>query len=239
MNFKYISSTLLISMLAFASVVSTSNAALITVNSQSVSAYDLDIDSNASTFDEFYNYMGDIADDGTFLPFSSNTGFEVQNQIVLMLIKQSENYGLIGMISGRGGKGGGVTMNFSASEALSTFIDDPDEYNNGGYYNSSEVKWRYFKNRSDGFVFSGLDSDSWTIDTVFSNFSSSLMADIQVLSFDKENNPSVMTFDRNELLTFTKSPEILSATISAPSAFGLFIASFGVLLIAKRRKSNR
>ena len=235
-SFKFIGSTLLVSMLMFVSLISSSNAALVTVNNQSLNAYDLDYDLNASTFNEFYNYMGNIADNGTLLPFSSNTGLEVANQIVLMLIKQQEKYGLIGMISGRGGRGGSVTMDFFATDTLNMFIDDPDEYNNGGYYNSSEVKWRYFSNRSDGFVFSGLNSDTWSIDTTFSNFSSSIASDIQVLNFDAQNNPNAIIFGRDETLTFSKSLVTSQASINAPGALSLIFAGFIGLLVLKRRK---
>lgn len=239
MKLTKIKSSFIIGLLSIVGVVSSASAALITVNEQSIQAYDIQNDRNASSFAEFYNYQGNIVDDGILLPYSSNTGFEIPNQIVMMLVKNETNFGLIGLISGRGGIGGGVTMNYQSSHLLSAFIDDPDEIKNGGHVTTSEVKWRYFKNRGDGFIFSGFNSSAWDIVTSFKDFSPNIKGGITVLSFDENNRATSLMFDRNDNLRFSSANQILSvaSVINAPGTVGLFLlTSFVFLLQLKRKK---
>ena len=227
-KFKKISSSFITSLLLIVGLAASADAALITVNSQRINAYDIHKDSNASSFADFYNYQGNIAEGGSLLPFSSNTGLDIPNQIVMMVIKDRNNYGLIGLISGRGGIGGGVTMSYLASNPVSAFIDDPDEVKNGGYVNASEIKWVYFKDRGDGFIFSGFQAHDWSIVTLFKDFSPNIKGDINVLSFDEDNKATSLSLARDE--------SILFRSVSAPSAIALFMLTSFVIVFQARRK---
>ncbi len=213
------------------SFVSTSNASILSVNGQSINAYDIQKDSGANNFSEFYNYLDSSTDNGVLLPYSSNTGFEIANQIVLMVAKNGNEYGLIGLLSGRGGAAGGALMSYTTTNPLNVFVDDPNEPQGGGYITNSEIKWKYFTNRGDGFIFSGLTTGYWKIDTAFSDFSSSLKSTISVLSFDENNAPVSLVFRRDDLLTFSQ--------INTPSsALLIMLAGFAVLRLKRMSKTQ-
>lgn len=111
------------------------------------------------SFDDFYGYSQNIIN-------SSNTGLEETNTGVFSITEFNGNFALIatfGAFLSDGDKDGGSFDMNVVNNGLGSFlfIDDPDEIILQGA-NVTDISFKYFKNRTDGFIFdlgNGFDID--------------------------------------------------------------------------------
>jgi hypothetical protein len=111
------------------------------------------------SFDDFYGYSQNIIN-------SSNTGLEETNTGVFSITQFNGNFALIatfGAFLSDGDKDGGSFDMNVVNNGLGSFlfIDDPDEIILLGS-NVTDISFKYFKNRTDGFIFdlgNGFDID--------------------------------------------------------------------------------
>ncbi|MEQ3659339.1 MAG: hypothetical protein ABNH21_10305 [Glaciecola sp.] len=232
MKLKQFSVKSVISVCLLGLVAFSSNAALITVNGQEVGVYDINANSSATGFVDFYNYEDDVNNTEGNLPYSSNTGFEVANEIIMMLTSfrdafGQQEFGLMAFISGASGAAGSLSVEHPGSAILNRFLDDPDEENNGGSFGDTFVNWNYSANRGDGLVLFGIFGEDWDVDLQFSNLSESMNDTVTVLSFDGATQLTSIVFDSDEALTFQ--------SVNAPATVLLFtIAGFAMLRIKRK-----
>lgn len=132
------------------------NAAFILNDNAAMPIYTSSID---ETFENFYGYSQNIIN-------SSNTGFEETNTGVFSITEFNGNFALIatfGAFLSNGDKDGGSFDMNVVNNGLGSFlfIDDPDEVISQGS-NETDISFKYFKNRTDGFIFdlgNGFDID--------------------------------------------------------------------------------
>lgn len=111
------------------------------------------------SFEDFYGYSQNIIN-------SSNTGLEETNTGVFSITEFNGNFALIatfGAFLSDGDKDGGSFDMNVVNNGLGSFlfIDDPDEIILQGS-NVTDISFKYFKNRTDGFIFdlgNGFDID--------------------------------------------------------------------------------
>lgn len=209
-------------MLAFSSF--NSFAAMISWNGNSIEA--LDLNSSYSSFQEFYDY------DNTF-QWSSNTGLELVDTIVMFVAELNGEFGIFSTISSpTGGSQGSVTFNYGASAGSMLFIDDPDENVNG-----TDVNFIYGQNKSDGFIYSRLGDFNWTFAPSF--FNQSNIEGIRFVSFSGGEFANAQYSDLislDEVLVVSNEINSSSASqpINAPGTFCLLL--LGILGLTARRK---
>ncbi len=226
-----VKSMLAMCLLGFAAF--SSNAALITVNGQEIGAYDINTNSSASGFVDFYNYESDENNTDGNLPYSSNTGFEVANEIIMMMTSfrdefGQQEFGLMAFISGASGAAGSLSVEHPGSAILNRFLDDPDEQNNFGSFGDTFINWNYSANRGDGLILYGLFGLDWNVELQFSNLSASINDSVTVLNFDGATQLDSFVFDAEEALRFQ--------SVNAPATVLLFVIS-GLALMRTKRKA--
>lgn len=137
-------SVALVILLFFAT--STSSKAAIILNGET----ELQGISVSGSFEQFYGYSRSV-------PASSNTGFELVDTAVFMLLENSGNYALLatfGAFRYQGDEFGGSLSLSLTNEGFGSLLllDDPKEsisYNG----NTTNIDFDYADNRTDGFIF--------------------------------------------------------------------------------------
>lgn len=203
-----------------------SRAGLISINGSSVEA--LDLNGIYNSFEEFYDY------DDAFV-WSSNTGFEVIDTVVFFVAELNNEYGIFSTISSaNGGSKGKVSFNYAATSGSMLFLDDPDEKLDG-----STIVFRYAQDRSDGFIYGGLDNNDWSFSASF--FDETNINGIGFVSFDNGelSNPQYSSlFALDDLFTISNvgaDSSQVSQPVSEPGSFALLIIGLSGLL-ARRSK---
>ena len=186
------------------------NAALVSVNGSSVEA--LNLNSGYASFEDFYDYNSSNR-------FSSNTGLEVPNTLVMFVAELDNEFGIFGIVSDfSGGSAGALNLGVSGTSGNLTFVEDPSDT-----VTASEVSFEYGADRTDGFIYSAFSSDIWTVN--FDILESNGIAGIQFINFivGELGNASY-----SPLLGLDETIQIASATtpssvVSAPSSFSLMV----------------
>jgi hypothetical protein len=201
----------------FILTLSSANAALISANGVGINA--LDLNGTVSSFEEFYDMGGSS-------PFSSNTGFEISNQIVLFVATLNNEYAIFNTISGAGGLAGTLQASVTGTDGNISFLDDPSEPVSG-----NTISWQYIADRGDGLIFSNFTSDLWSVN--FDFLQSSNVFGFNVLSFDVNGNDSVALNTQGipSNLVITSSTIMPVGTPASLTLLGL-----GLLLISARSR---
>lgn len=132
------------------------NATIITVNGVDVEA--LDLSGSYSSFEDFYSYNDANA-------FSSDTGLEKANTIVMYFAELNGELALFTTVSGTGGKSGTSTIDINGSAGSLTFVDDNPEF-----VSSNNIIWNYGGGAGDGLIYSDLGtSGGWSLDLSFTD----------------------------------------------------------------------
>jgi len=207
----------------FASSLS-AQAGFLSWNGNSIEA--LDLNGNYSSFEEFYDYNSSFK-------WSSNTGLEESDTIVMFVAELNNEYGIFSTISSPiGGSAGQLSFDFSATAGSMLFLDDPDES-----LDSSGVNFIYAANRSDGFIYGGLGDFDWSFIPTF--FNAQNIDGLKFISFD---NGSVSSATYSGLLSLDDSFELsnqqlptASNTVSEPGTLLLLLLGCASLLARLRK----
>mmetsp|Transcript_59403 Transcript_59403/g.189222 ORF Transcript_59403/g.189222 Transcript_59403/m.189222 type:complete len:230 (+) Transcript_59403:112-801(+) len=211
-------------------LVSTAAANFISFNGTQVSA--LDLNGQYSSFQEFYGY-------NTRKPWSSNTGFELNDTVVMFLAELNGEYGLFATFSrsanGNGGGAGSLYASISSSSGSATFADDPDEINDPASnaaelaaLNGSGLNFRWNGDKTDGFIFSELNLPTWNVQTSFTNTVN--IDGLVFLSFGDGTKASATSTD---LYAIGSNFEV-SRAISTPATIGLFMGFLAFSLVRRK-----
>lgn len=198
----------------------TANASLISVNGTTVEA--LDLNGSYSSFLDFYDY-------NTANRFTSNTGLEQSDSIVMFFAELNNEFGLFTLVSGPIGGRGSASLSIRGSDGSVSFVDDPDESSN------PLISWSYDRNRGDGLIYSGLTGDSWILGFEFSNLTNIL--GLEFLTFEdgifseatsalSDNETSYTAIYSSRAVTQVSEPSMLGLT-------GVFLIALSLL----RRKA--
>jgi hypothetical protein len=222
LNFRDIMNKLNLLVVLFILSLSSANATIISANGVGINA--LDLNGVASSFEEFYDMGGSS-------PFSSNTGFELSNQIVFFVATLNSELAIFTTISGQGGLDGTLQASVTGTDGNISFLDDPTEAVTG-----NTINWQYIANRSDGLIYSNFISDTWSVN--FDFLQSSNVFGYNVLSFDANGNDSVALNLQGipSNLAITSESTAPPAPVSAPAPATLALLGFGLLFISSMRR---
>lgn len=221
MNFK----NFLVKSLAITTVVVASmgaNAGLLSLNGTEVKA--LDLNGTVSSFEEFYDYNGANT-------WSSNTGLEIANTVVLFTAELNNEYAIFATISAfDGGSKGSLLVSYLASNGSMLFVDDPDEL-----VGTTGISFAYAANRNDGFIFAGLDDSSWNFDLSLNNASN--VTGVNYISFTDGSltgakESSSLAIGTNISIANTTSSAV---AVSAPATAALFLLGLGFIGLRRRK----
>tara|TARA_R110002153_G_scaffold83607_1_gene210067 strand:- start:1919 stop:2581 length:663 start_codon:yes stop_codon:yes gene_type:complete len=209
----YLTTALLLSVCAFSS-----NAALIVNNS--FLANDLEL---TESFEDFYDY-------GNLFKASSNTGFELNNTLVLMIVSFDGDFGLVGLMDKLDSTGGGMTIALtddSTTQGAFTLYDDPKETGTTSG-NTITSKWNWGEGFTDGFVYTF--GDITDVDVTLDFTIKSGISDIVFYDFDGSTQLINVT-GPNLSLSNAVDPTLVS--VSTPNSMLITILALSLLLMRK------
>lgn len=218
-------------LISLSSITPAANASFIVNGNTGIESISLN-----QSFESFYD-RGGSAD------FSSNTGFEKNDSIVLMIAEYLGDYALIGLVDSNISYGdeteGRVDLSLSDFSPLIgslLFVDDPIEdvtFNSTGF----NASFRWTDDYNDGFIYQLGDEMAVTIDIFLDNFTG-----ITSTRFIDFSNNSVSVLDlgspssTNEILIrndLSLNNNVVEA--SAPASLLLLALSlFGICLLRRR-----
>ena len=194
------------------------SAGIITSNGSAVNPLSL-----GESFEDFYNW-------GNGNQYSSNTGLEVSNSVVAFMAEYQNDLALFMIFSGQNGAAGVANFDITGTEGGISYVDDP----NNDPVNGSNVKLRYAQGRTDGIIYSGLQSDVWSIDVVFNHLKN--INNLTFLTFDGQGTSSVLYTTSTVPEAFSVSSIDVSAVVSAPAISLLTLLGFGFVTYRRLRK---
>jgi hypothetical protein len=207
MKFRFLNAVL-ISFIMFVSSVSTVNASLININNDfDVGALTLEKD-----FLSFYDY-------NTKNKWSSNTGYEQNNTIVMFFAEFNNELALFTLLDsfGKGNAGkGAMSINDINDFGSILFKDDSSDVNI-----SNGVSWKWGAGKNDGMIFKINNPNNFYLDINFSGLSG-LNNGIKFLSFSNQSSPTEQLIGR-------------SVTAQVPEPSTLAILGLGMIGLASRR----
>ncbi|MFT4804044.1 MAG: hypothetical protein ACI9YE_001242 [Psychroserpens sp.] len=211
---------LVLTIILFTLSLSNAHATLLSANGTSVNA--LDLNNDVSSFAEFYDYNGS-------LPWRSNTGFEIANEIVVFVATLNSEYAVFMTVGGSGSLAGSLQLDVTASDGNITLYDDPNEVLSG-----NTINWQYNAGGGDGFVFSNFTSNIWNVNLDF--LTAANVFGITFLSFDVDGNDSVAlnTQDITSDLLIISSSSSSFVPVESPASVAML--GLGLLFIALRRR---
>ena len=201
-------------------------AGFLSWNGNSIEA--LNLNGNYSSFEEFYDYNSSFK-------WSSNTGLEEVDTVVMFVAELNNEYGIFSTISSpTGGSAGQLSFDFSATAGSILFLDDPDES-----IDSSGVSFVYAANRSDGFIYGGLGDFDWSFIPTF--FNAQNIDGLKFISFDNGSvssatYSSLLSLDDSFVLSNQQLPTA-SNTVSEPGSLLLMLLGCASLLARLRKKA--
>lgn len=191
------------------------NASLLTFNGNTVNA--LDLNGTSTSFEEFYNYSKS----------SSNTGLEVVNTVVMFIAELNDEYAIFTTANkyNAGGAIGKLAVDLTVTSGGVSFTDDPVEAS------GLSMMFNYAAKLSDGFIFSGMDTDFTYSQSMFSKKG---LVGVQFVDFAdgtlaSASYSSVMAVTDS----FTITGSSPAAVVSSPSALALIL--LGLAAIVRRK----
>jgi hypothetical protein len=192
------------------SSINVANANLIKVNGQVVNA--LDLNGIATSFEDFYNYDANGK-------ASANTGYESQGVVSIFLAELNNEIGIFTIAQGFKGAYG-LDMSVAGTEGDLSFVEEIAEQS------LNTASWTFWGAKTDGSIFSGLNSDSWSVDFDFSNMLQ--LTNYEVSTFSGTTATVAVAGLLSERVTVAKIPEPVSLTL-----LGL-----GLLALAVHRRTS-
>ncbi|NVK56117.1 MAG: hypothetical protein HWE26_10900 [Alteromonadaceae bacterium] len=187
------------------------NAGLLTWNGNEIEA--LDLNGSYASFEEFFDY-------NNAKPYSSDTGFEQDDTVVLFIAELNNEYGVFGTISNYfSGSVGALTMAYSGTDGTMLFVDDPAEAAPGS------ISFTYGSGRSDGFLYGDLFDTEWDFTLDFS--SPTNIDGVQFVSFDGGD----LSGAEYSALSSINDQYIISNDVSGNNSDGLPINAPGTLVM--------
>ena len=196
------------------------SATVISVNGASVEA--LDLNGSYTSFEDFYGF-------NTGVRFSSNTGLEVADRIVMFFAELDNELAFYTLVSGSGGKSGAASLAISGTQGGISFVDDANER-----VSASEVIWQYNNNRGDGLIYSGLAaSGGWQLSMMFSDLIRNEGLDL--LSFS-----GGQLSGQNLAISGVETEfEARATTIPEPAGLTLFMSMCCAMVVLRRKQFTR
>jgi hypothetical protein len=197
------------------------SASIISVNGTEVEA--LDLNGSYSSFLDFYDY-------NTVNRFTSNTGLEQSDSIVMFFAELNSELSLFTLVSGPLGGNGKASVSFSGSDGAISFVDDAAEFTS-----TSSVNWEYSSKKGDGLIYSGITDALWSLDFDFTGLEN--VKGLEFLSFtDGLFDNATAAISGNDTTYSVLGISNSSVQVSEPTS----LAMFGALLLGlslTRRKA--
>lgn len=199
----------------------TANASMISVNGTSVEA--LDLNGSYSSFLDFYDY-------NTVNVFTSNTGLEQSNTIVMFFAELNSEFSLFTLVSGPLGGSGKASVNVVGSDGAISFVDDAAESTS-----TSFVNWVYSGKKGDGLIYSGITDDFWSLDLEFAGLQN--IKGLEFLSFTNGllNNATAAISGNDTTYNVLGSPSSSAVQVSEPTTLALVGAMLLILSLVRRK----
>ena len=198
------------------------NARFILNNNTSVDALVI-----SESFVDFYNRGGSVA-------YSSQTGFEKNNNLVLFLAQYLGNFALIGLVDGTSdvgdNTGGSLTLGMNDSSTFSgmfSFIDDPSESRNVGG-RDSQIFFEWQDERNDGFIYTIDNTGNVSLNVVLQSFIG--ITGVTFINFENNDSSEIEFSDLNRQFTIS-SP----TAVASPSSFMILVSMVSLMFFVRAR----
>lgn len=190
-----------------------SSAAFITVNNN-VQVQTLDLDGIASSFVEFYDYNNSVPD-------SSDTGYEIQDQLTIFIAELGDQLGVFAILTGRVS----ATVEVVASAGEVIFVEE-------GHEQEGEFSFDftiYSAAKGDGFIIGDISNDeNFSLDFSFPSFQG--VTGYSVLDFSSASPSILATGSLDDGLSLSVSK------VDEPGVAALLLFSLMMLFATKRRR---
>ena len=170
----------------------------------------------------------DFYDHNNSNKWSSNTGLEELDTVVMFLASYNNQLALFTLADGYNANGttsGKLHANYSAMTDIGSilFVDDSNDANSDNG-NSWSVNWAWGDKYADGMIFLFDNANSFNLDIAFSNFKN--INDSKFLSFNQQGQ--MQSIDISETSNLTAVPE--------PSSIA--VLAIGLIALASRRRTQ-
>jgi hypothetical protein len=197
-------------------IVLNSYATIIKVNGNDVDVLDLNA-TGVISFQQFYN--------------GGNTGYTASNTVVMLLAELGGEIALI-TTANKNGEGvfGKLNLLFSGTEGGMSFVDEASEQT------GNEINWIWGAGYVDGAIYSGLTSDTWSLD-----FDFEAKNGINAFSFLTEFDGSGVATDSisgtfpNASFNIFSIANNPSSIVSAPAPASISLLGIALILLTSRR----
>lgn len=197
-----------------------SSAAFITVNN-GVQVQALDLDSIASSFIDFYDFNNGVPD-------SSDTGFEIQDQLTVFIAELNDQLGVFALLKGKVS----AEIDVTASSGSVIFVEESNEQE--GPFSFDFTIYNAIK--GDGFIIGDISNDeNFTLDFAFPSFQG--VTGYSVLDFSS-TSPTVLASGSLDdgLLLSVNSFNQANVSVDAPSASALLLFGLMILFAVRVRR---
>lgn len=204
-------------------IAGTANCSMITINHETeIQALSLNM-----SFVDFYDY------DSKQYSWSSNTGYELNDTIVMFFAEHNNDFALITLVDKPGaGNGGRAKMNINRMQENGSvlFMDDPNDRMLTNGFN-----WRWNAAKNDGMIYEMFDMQNFALDISFSKLSG-LNNGITFLSFDEPLTPSAQFSASNAPTAINMQTSFtVQSQVPEPASIAIFgLALIGLVLRLKR-----
>ncbi|MDP5030970.1 hypothetical protein [Paraglaciecola sp.] len=205
-----------------------SHAGLLTFNGAEVSA--LNLTGHYSSFAEFYDYNSSKR-------WSSNTGLEQNDTVILFTAELNDEFAIFATISKFGtGKAGGLFVSYVGSAGAMLFTNDPDDL-----VSPSGISYNYFKRRNDGFIYGDLDDSLWTFDLSLSEARN--LSGVRYISFadgtlGNASASELLAIGTGFSITHTSAnivPDAKATVVDAPASLAISVLALSLMCMSRRK----